>query len=396
MADQALSGMRVVDFSWHIAGPYCSKLLADFGAEVIKIEQPEIGDPSRKEGPFPNDEIDLNASGLYLYLNNNKKSITLDLKSEAGKGAVRDLIQNADIVVENFNPGVMDRLGLGYEQIKKLNPKIVMTSISNFGQTGEYKNHQATELISQAMSGWTTSVGEIEREPLRAAGKLRMLEYLAGSFAALSTLTAVLERSRSGKGVHVDVSITEVGNMQRSYPTVQDSFPSSVSKTEKRFRMLPSVEKCKDGYIGITVLTGQHWQDFCAMTEMYDLMEDQRFTTIKERLKNKDLFQSRLDEWLMRHTREEVLKLGAEWRVPVIPVPTFAELPEFPQYKERDVFITVDHKHAGKVTQPAAPVRLSKTPWRLKSLAPTLGEHNDLILKDNANLEREVADQAIK
>src|SRR5699024_632055 len=130
MADQALSGMRVVDFSWHIAGPYCSKLLADFGAEVIKIEQPEIGDPSRKEGPFPNDEIDLNASGLYLYLNNNKKSITLDLKSEAGKGAVRDLIQNADIVVENFNPGVMDRLGLGYEQIKKLNPKIVMTSIS--------------------------------------------------------------------------------------------------------------------------------------------------------------------------------------------------------------------------------------------------------------------------
>src|SRR5699024_11365799 len=128
-------------------------------------------------------------------------SITLDLKSEAGQRAVRDLIQNADIVVENFNPGVMDRLGLGYEQIKKLNPKIVMTSISNFGQTGEYKNHQATELVSQAMSGWTTSVGEIEREPLRAAGKLRMLEYLAGSFAALSTLTAVLERSRSGKGV---------------------------------------------------------------------------------------------------------------------------------------------------------------------------------------------------
>src|SRR5699024_4978143 len=149
-------------------------------------------------------------------------------------------------------------------------------------KTDEYKKQQATELISQAMSGWTTSVGEIEREPLRAAGKLRMLEYLAGSFAALSTLTAVLERSRSGKGVHVDVSITEVGNMQRSYPTVQDSFPSSVSKTEKRFRMLPSVEKCKDGYIGITVLTGQHWQDFCAMTEMYDLIEDQRFTTIKE------------------------------------------------------------------------------------------------------------------
>lgn len=396
MVNQALSGLKVVDFSWHIAGPYCTKLLADFGAEVIKIERPELGDPSREEGPFPGDKKDLNASGLYLYLNNNKKSIELNLASEKGKRIARELIKKADIVVENFAPGVMERLGLGYDSIKELQSNIIMTSISNFGQTGEFTDYEATELITQAMSGWVTSVGEVEYEPLRAAGRLRILEYLSGAFAALSTLSAVLERRKTNEGTHIDVSITEVGNMQRSYPTVQDSFPSRASKTEKRFRMLPSVEKCKDGYIGVTVLTGQHWENFCAMTEMYDWIDDERFTMISQRLKHKEIYQKRFDEWLMRHTRQEIIELGAEWGVPVIPVPSFDELPEFPQYKDRNVFIEVEHAYAGKVIQPAAPARLSKTPWQLKSVAPTLGEHNKNILKNIDNVSKEGIEEANK
>src|SRR5699024_1804110 len=314
MRKKALSQLKVIDLSWNIAGPYCTKLLADSGAEVIKVEQPKIGDPSRQEGPFPNDEKNLEASGLFMYLNNNKKSITVDIKSELGQKVIKELVKDADILVENFDPRVMPSLGLSYKILKEINPKLIMTSISNFGQTGEYVDHLATDLVAQAMSGWVTSIGEVGREPVRAGGNLNLLEYIAGTFAGMNTLASVLGRRKSGKGKHIDVSITETGNLQRSYPTVQDSFPTSPSKTDKRYTMLPSVEKCKDGYIGINLLTGKHWQDFCAMTEMYDWMEDERFTTINARLKNKVEFQERLDNWLMQHTREEIMAKGNEWK----------------------------------------------------------------------------------
>lgn len=377
MGKQALSRLKVLDLSWNIAGPYCTKLLADSGAEVIKVERPSMGDPSRHEGPYPNDEKNIEASGLFAYLNNNKKSITLNLKSEAGKEAIKALVKEADVLVENFSPGVMDGLGLGYESLKEINPKLIMTSISNFGQTGKFRDHHATELVMQAMSGWVTSIGEVGRPPLRAGGQLRLLEYIAGTFAGVSTLTAVLQRRRTKVGKHIDVSIAECGLLQRSYPTVQDSFPFSPHKTNKRFVMTPSVEKCKDGYIGITLLTGKHWQDFCAMTEMYDWIDDPRFTTLHNRLQHKNEFQERLDEWLMHHTREEIMELGTEWRVPVIPVPTLEEMLDFPHYKEREFFVTLNQPQMGEVIQPGAPFRMSETPWKINNLAPSLGEHNE-------------------
>lgn len=376
MSMKALSGLKVIDLTWNIAGPYCTKLLADLGSDVIKIERPEKGDPSRMEGPFPNDEPNLQASGLYGYLNNNKKGITLNLKTEKGKEILKYLVREADILVENFSPRVMPSLGLSYEVLKEINPRLVMTSISNFGQSGKYRDHQATELITQAMSGYISSIGEPTREPLRAGGRLRMLEYIAGAFAGMATLTAVLGRRRSGVGEHVDVSITEVGLLQRSYPTVQNSYPTSPSKHTERYVMMPSVEKCKDGYIGINLLTGQHWQDFCLMTEMYDWIDDQRFTTLNQRLKHKEVFRARFDKWLMKHTRKEIIQLGREWRIPVTPVPSFDEMFEFPQYKEREFFIKVDHPVMGTVDQPGAPYRLSETPWKINNPAPLLGQHN--------------------
>lgn len=382
MEKQALSGLKVIDLSWHIAGPYCTKLLADFGAEVIKIEQPGTGDPSRMEGPFPNDERDLDASGLFGYLNNNKKGITLNLKSANGGQLLKDLVRDADILVENFTPRVLTGLGLGYEDLKEINPGLIMTSISNFGQTGQFKNHRATEIVTQAMSGFASSIGQEEREPLRAGGNLRMLEYITGTFAAMSTMAAVIGRRRDGKGKHVDVSITECGLLQRSYPSVQNSFPTSPVKFTKRYLMLPSIEKCKDGYIGINLLTGQHWQDFCMMTEMYDWVDDPRFTLLFNRLKHKEEFQARFDEWLLAHTKEEIFKLGAEWRVPVNPVPSFEEIVDFPQYKEREFFISVEHPKMGEVLQPGAPFRMSETPWKIRQPAPLLGEHNDLVYSE--------------
>ncbi len=381
MTQTALTHLKVLDLSWHIAGPYCTKILADYGAEVIKVERPETGDPSRAAGPFKNNEENLNASGLFAYLNNNKQSITLDLKSEQSIRIIKQLVKDMDLLVENFAPGVMQRLGLDYETLKAINPKLVMVSISNFGQQGEFAHYKATEIITQAMSGFLSSVGEPNREPVRAAGQLRILEYITGTFAASSAIAACRGARVAGIGAHLDISIAEMGLLQRSYPTVQNSYPTSVFKYEGRYVMLPGIEQCKDGHVGISVLTGQHWQGFCFMIEAYDWVEDERFTTLPQRLMHKDIFQERLDAFLMERTTEEVLALGNEWRVPVTLVPTFEDLLSLDQYVEREFFVEVNHPELGIMKQPGAPFRMSKTPWSIRTSAPLLGEHNEKTFK---------------
>ncbi|WP_050616113.1 CaiB/BaiF CoA transferase family protein [Bacillus testis] len=389
MGNQALSGLKVIDLSWHIAGPYCTKLLADMGADVIKVERPEKGDPSRWEGPFPNDELDLNASGLFGYLNNNKRGLTLNLQTGQGKEMIKTLVSEADILVENFSPGVMERLGLGYKELKSINPRLIMTSISNFGQQGKYRNMKATEMITAAMSGHMGQIGESDREPVRAAGSLRMLEYIAGTFAAMSTMAEIVGRKPGGAGKHLDISITECGALLISYRTVQNSYPTVPAKYIERYMMIPSVEKCKDGYIGISLLHGRHWQDFCYMTEMYDWAEDPRFMDLFKRIEHKEEFKARLDPWLMAHTKEEIFKLGSEWRVPITDVPSFEEMLSIPQYKERNFFIQVDHPVMGSVMQPGAPYRMSESPWRINYPAPLLGEHNEEIYKNRLGFSDE-------
>lgn len=387
MADTALSKLKVIDLSWYISGPYCTKLFADFGADVIKIERPETGDPSRQIGPFRNDEENVNASGLYAYLNNNKKSITLDLKTEEGIDLVKRLVSTADIVVENFAPGVLKRMGLGYDVLKEVNPKIILTSISTYGQTGDYAHYKGTEFIAQALGGYMTSVGEPTREPLRAGGQLHLLEYIAGTFAAGATLAAVRGRNETGEGAHLDIPIANFGILQISYPTVQNSYPTSLFKADMRRPMIPSVHPCKDGFIGISVLTGQQWQNFCFMTEMYDWVEDERFMTLPKRLEHKELFLGRLNQFLSNYTREELMQFGSQWRVPVTPVPTFSDIMDIPHYKERAFFEKVAHKELGDLWQPGAPFRMSETPWAIRNAAPLLGEHTDQILSNMMKTE---------
>jgi len=381
MTTTALAHLKVLDLSWHIAGPYCTKIMADYGAEVIKVERPVTGDPSRSVGPFKDNEENINASGLFAYLNNNKQSITVDLKSARGVEIIKQLVKDMDVLVENFAPGVMQRLGLDYETLKAINPKLVMVSITNFGQEGEFAHYKATEIITQAMSGFLSSIGAPDREPIRAAGQLRILEYVTGTFAAASTLAAVRGAREAKVGAHLDISIAETGLLQRSYPTVQNSYPTSAFKYDGRYVMLPGIEQCKDGHVGISVLTGQHWQGFCFMIEAYEWVEDERFTTLPQRLLHKDIFQERLDAFLQQHTTEEVLALGKEWRVPVTLVPTFEDLLSLDQYVAREFFVEVNHPELGLMKQPGAPFRMSKTPWSIRSSAPMLGEHNETTLK---------------
>ena len=205
MADGALSHVRVLDFTNQVAGPYCTKLLADYGADVIKVERPGMGDAARSMGPFPGDIPHPEKSGLFLHLNTNKRSVTLDLKSKAGKKIARQLAAEADLVVESFRPGVMDRLGLGFEELRASNPRLVMTSISNFGQTGPYRDYKSSDIMVYSMGGEMHSTGLEDREPVKLGANVVL--YQAGSVAAVGSAGALFLSQDDGPGQRVDVSI---------------------------------------------------------------------------------------------------------------------------------------------------------------------------------------------
>ena len=199
--EQVLSDVKVLDLTHHIAGPYCTKLLADYGADVIKVEKPGEGDPTRRMGPFFEDDPHPEKSGLFLHLNTSKRGVTLNVRSETGKKVFKELAKGVDILVENFSPRVLPSLGLGYDTLEKINPKLVMTSISNFGQSGPYRDFKASELILYGMGGAMNNTGITGRYPLRKAGTV--IQYQAGTIAALATMLALLANRSEGIGQHV-------------------------------------------------------------------------------------------------------------------------------------------------------------------------------------------------
>ena len=205
----APSDLRVLELATHVAGPFCGKLFADFGAQVIKIESPSDGDEARRLGPFPDTGCDRESSGLFLYLNTNKRGVTLDIESASGRRTFRRLLATADVVIESFPPATMERLGLGFDSLEELRPGIILTSITNFGQTGPWKDYQATDLIEYAASGLAYVNGLPEREPLKHPGYQSF--YQGGAFAFAGAMTAICHRDVSGVGQHVDVSVLEAG-----------------------------------------------------------------------------------------------------------------------------------------------------------------------------------------
>ncbi len=375
MAEQALEGVKVLDVGYEIAAPYCAKLLADFGAEVIKVEPPDGGDPARKAGPFPNDEPNVEASGLFIYLNNNKKGITLNLKTDTGVKIFKELVKWADILVENFSPSVMPSLGLAYEDLEAVNPGLVMTSITGFGQTGPYRDYKAPDIVVQALSSWLDSIGDVGREPLRSGGPLRLTEFIGGAFGAAGTMTALTYRNNSGIGQHVDVSESEAASLMTPYPFASTRYPHAIPFS-KRVRHFPGVEECKDGYIGVTVLTGQQWVNFCHCTGMHELAENPEYMAMVTRIPHAEELRERMRPWLMEHTAQEVFDELLAWRVPAAMSYTNKTMLESPQHQARKFFIEVKHPVAGKLTQPGAWAKMSETPWQMRSPAPLLGQHN--------------------
>ncbi|MDO8671394.1 MAG: CoA transferase [Dehalococcoidia bacterium] len=379
MSEAPLSGLTILDLSQYIAGPYCTKLLAGLGAEVIKIEKPGRGDGSRSVGPFYEDDPHPDKSALFLYLNTNKKSITLNLKSSTGVGLFKDLVKQADIVIESFAPRVMPSLGLDYETLKQINPDLLMSSISNFGQTGPYKDYLLTEMLGLAIGGLMSITGDPEREPLKLGAKLA--QYITGLHAYMATMVAIHCRDNTGIGQQVDVSVMEsvssildVTPMWASYNNMVRPRAGNRHTGTYPFCIL----FCRDGYTGIIAASPKHWELFCkSILKKPELIADPRFATSHARLQNCDELDAEMLEWTMEHDKEEIYHLGQSMGLPFGYVATFADLIKSPQLLERKFFEEVDHPVVGKALYPGRPFKMSEAPWEPLLCAPLLGEHNE-------------------
>lgn len=374
MNETALHGTLVLDLSEGIAGPYCAKLLAAYGAEVIKIEPPAAGDRARRTGPFLDDIPNRETSALYQYLNTGKKGVTLNLNSASGRHLLLELVQQVDVLVESFLPGTMDDWQMAYADLEQFNPGLVMVSVTPFGQSGPYRCFRTTDIVSHAMGGWLYAGGSPDHEPLKPGGSLA--EYTTGLVAAVGCMTALWHRNLTGEGQQVDISAMEALLSTTPFPTVRYSF--SGQETGRSGHPYPfTILPCKDGYIGVNILTQPQWEAMCRFMGLTDLLDDPRFATGGQRQQPEAVQEitRRIQPWLLEHTAQEVLE-GQKQRVPFALVPTTADLLDFPQHRARGFFVEIDHPVAGRTMQPGPPFKLSESPARIDAPAPTLGQHN--------------------
>jgi len=377
---QALQGIRIIDLTHYIAGPYCTKLFSNLGAEVIKIERPGTGDPSRNIGPFPKNEPHPENSGVFLYLNTGKKSITLNLKSQAGKTILKQLIKESDAVIENFSPRVMPSLGFDYATLSAIKPSLVMTSISNFGQTGSYRDWKASDLVAYAMGGVSYSgYSDSNGAPSKPFGS--PAQHIAGLYGAAGTQIALHYRDKSGVGTHVDISIMDCVASIEEHALVMATY-QDVVKTRSQYRsIIAKLWPCKDGYVQIPFASFTHWVSLCQLAGLPQEWRTEAF--FQELRANEELngvVAANLEGWLMSHTRAQITEAVSKLSRPFIvaSVQSIAEAVEDPQYKARGFFVKVNHPYAGEVTYPGAPFKMSETPCNIRR-APLLGEHNEEI-----------------
>ncbi len=378
MAEGALSGLKVLELGHYIAGPYCGCLLAGCGAEVIKVERPGEGDPARRAGPFFQNEPGIERSALFLYLNTRKKGITLNLKTQAGAEILKKLVKDADVLVENFEPRVMPGLGLGWDTLKEINPRLVMVSISNFGQTGPYRDFKGTNMTTLAMGGQMSLTGEPDREPVKSGGS--QAEYQGGLAGYTAAVIGSFGAVMHGTGQQVDISIQEVmaSGLEGSLPYTSYLGPMhNRHRGGLRFRATLGIYPCADGYVGVHS-NAREWAKLVEELDNPELVNDPRFDTIDKRLANNDELQLEIMNWTVEHTKAEVYEKATRLRTCWAPVLNTGELFESPQYKERKYFVEIDHPETGPLMYPGAPFRMSETPWQV-GRAPLLGEHNEEI-----------------
>lgn len=393
MVDLPLADVRVLDLSWHIAGPYCTRVLGDYGADVVKVEHPGDGDPARLMPPFHEDEPGVERSALFLHLNPNKRSIVVDLKSEGGRDVVHQLAEWADVVIENFSPGTLDRLGLGYHQLSLRNPRIVMTSISNYGQSGPYRDWKGSELTIWGMGGPMLYTGSPAREPLKTAGHTP--GYQVGATAAAATNIALWGAENSGEGDHLDVNFFETftGLIDRRSTSLLNYQYTGETSGRPPAGQTPGsgIWPTGDGGFFFTTVVGSRWASMAAMIGHEELLEDPNWLDPAWRAQEEPMarFQTLVGEWMLARPKREIRQAVEDAGVYGGPVNTIAELMTDPHFTARDFFETIDHPTTGPQTYPGRSYRSSAHGWPPppRRRAPLLGEHTDEVLGETLGLE---------
>jgi formyl-CoA transferase/CoA:oxalate CoA-transferase len=377
--ERALEGIRVVDFSRALAGPYCTMLLGDMGAEVIKVEMPGTGDDSRGWGPpFIEGE-----SAYFLSINRNKKSITLNLKSQKAKEIISKLIKSADVVLEANRPGAMARLGLDYESVKNINPEVVYCSISGFGQTGPYSERPGFDQVIQGFGGIMGLTGEADGPPIKVG--IAVTDMATGMFAAIGILTALYHRERTGHGQYVDASMLDG---QVSWLTYQGGTYLASGKVPQRIGsahplIVPyQAFKAKDGFINIAVGNDNLWKKFCDAVELQDIVDDPKFATNAKRVKNRNEVVGIISKVIATKAMKKWLDILESAGVPCGPIYTVDQIFSDPQVLARNMLVEVDHPKCGKVKVTGSPIKFSETPAEVVTAPPSLGQHNEEILHE--------------
>lgn len=379
-----LEALRVLDVSDGVAGAFCTRLFAGYGADVIVVEPPS-GHPLRRHGPFASEERPAESGAPWLYLAAGKRSITLDITTRTGQTLLRNMAEEANVVVESFAPGRIAELGLGFGVLQRIKKRIVLTSITPFGQMGPRAHWKATNLTSYASGGQMSVTGDPDREPLLAAGY--QAEYQAGLQAFGASAIAAHNADVYEVPQHVDISAQEcmLSALELYLPWVAGFGREITPRRRGNIRSaLVGIFPAKEGQVGIHVMPRQ-WPAFAAAIGRPDLIEDERFATERARLQNNDELEAIVHEWASRHTAAEAYRALGPQRVPIAPVLTIQDLLTSEHLRERAYFQRVEHPIAGEHTHPGAPTRLSAVDWR-PARAPFLGEHTGEVLAGEVGL----------
>lgn len=377
-----LENVKVIEYGNLISGPFCSKILGDLGAEVIKIEEPDKGDDARRCEPFLGDIPNREWSGLFLYLNMNKLGITLNLRTPTGKEIFAELVKDADIFIENNQPAKMEEIGITYEYVKQINRNIVMTSISPFGQTGPYKNYKSCELVNANISGVSyasTREFEMSQPPLKPPAHI--LGFQAGISAAAITLGALYRSDATGSGDHLDVSEQESAIQDLGLQIPQFCYRNHiVSRTDAYMRAPFHVLPCKDGYIYHAFVHEYQWRRFLELMGNPDWADNELFKDYETRAKYWDGLRPLMVDWTMNHTMDEIYRKSQEKGAPVGAVYTAKEILDSEQLAARGFFVEAEHEAAGNQTYPGVPYKFSEVVREMPISAPLLGQHNEEII----------------
>ncbi len=379
----ALNGIRVLDLTRVLAGPFCTMLLGDMGAEIVKIEIPGQGDDSRHYPPFIGGE-----SAYFMNLNRNKKSLVLDLKHPKAKEIFLNLARQSDVVIENFRPGTMEKLGLGYETLKDCNPDIVYSCISGFGHSGPYKHLPGYDIIGQAMGGIMSITGWPDSPPTRTGTAIA--DVLAGLSACIGILTSLLAVRNGRPGQKVDIAL--VDSVVSAMETIIQIFlveKRVPQRTGNRYEFIYPYDtfKARDGWVIIAVGNNKLWQDFCRAINRLDIVDEAAFKDNYDRVKAHKEVKRIVEEWTEEKRVSEIVDFLLARHIPCAPLYTVEDVVQDEHIAvARRMIREVEHPVAGKMKVIGSPINLSETPAEVHSPAPLLGEHTDSVLKEILNL----------